>query len=74
MTQKQKIINYFKSGKKASTLTAAIKGLGVKLSTRANELEREYGVKFDRKKCYNKKNNTRWLEYSLPVKYRLKLK
>lgn len=74
MTQKQRIINYFISGNKASTLTAAMKGLGVKISTRTSELEREYGVRFDRKPCYNRKLKQRWFEYSLPKKYVSKFK
>ena len=65
MTQKEKIINAFKRGEKLTTLTAALKGLGVKLPTRVGELERDTKMKFKRVKKCNKKTNTIWFEYSL---------
>lgn len=72
MKQKQRIINYFKTGKKLTTLQAVYKGMGTRLPNRVIELEQEFGVRFTRIPKQNKKTNTRWLEFSLP-KNQLKL-
>lgn len=62
-TQKQRIIDYLKIGKKLTTLTAAMKGFGVKLPNRISEIERETKLKFNR--VWKENKNSRWIEYSL---------
>lgn len=63
MTQKQKIVQALMRGK-LTVLTATLKGLGTKLSTRLGEIEEEINVKFHHHQV-TKKNGDYYFEYSI---------
>jgi hypothetical protein len=62
MNQKQKIVKSLINGK-LTVLTAMLKGLGTKLSTRIGEIEKEINVRFHRHQI-TKKNGDYHFEYS----------
>ena len=65
MTQKQRIVNALIKGK-LTTLTGALSGLGTKVNTRINELEKELNFRCNRTPKKNKTSH--WLEYSVNKK------
>lgn len=72
MTQKQKIVSVFLQGKSLTTYTAAVSRITTKLPTRIGEIEKEIGVRFERKKIKSKKI-AEHLSYSIGKASKVKL-
>ncbi len=72
MTQKQKIVSSFLQGKSLTTYTAAVSRITTKLPTRIGEVEKEIGVRFERKKIESKNVATHF-SYSIGKASNVKL-